>query len=894
MCTVLLSFLVTSSVWGFHEQLKEDGLRMLTKLAEEDNAYEDQDVAKVHLVQGHTSRRRRMTKRDLRQMEHIPFAHGSGLMQLDLSSGSQLDLNLRATRIVDEDTVVSYLTSEGRIERKLGHAECYYHGEVTDSTGTGWAAVSHCDGVFGIANSPGFEYLLHPVQHNTRTKRAADLDLGPHSDYDVHVLWRRSRPGAGNDSPDVSEDAVATTDVLPVTKTDEDENGNSHSDNGTIDVESIVSRPKRQASGAVDSAPVVLVPRPKTPVVTGPRPKKFVIEMAMFSDARYWKKLHALYPGREDDFLLTRLAGTQGLFSNKAKVGYEVTIKLKLLEYWQTDPPGYRFTQRLGNNLRLSCNYTTAEYAASDFDVHAINTGISAWNDGVIGLAFFAGTCRPLKKCFVMKPVTLESFVGFAHELGHTLGFSHHDVAQCPENIKHTGGFMGGGHRYNFSPCMKYQLEDYLSKGEGDCLFTESSIDLQNYTGIPSVFPGQARTPDGLCEIYAGKGYKFVKNEQTGGVAICSWFLCVNEVEDSAEYGRAKRFITPFGFACKRQSFCDLNRECKSWTNMTIAMDTDALQNLARVPEWSEWSAEFSTCSHSCGTGIRTRRRECIYHDLALEPYCKGMAVKPELCNRQPCPGEVESSTQIRKKMGDARCALFLAYNVELPLRDAQGYLGEMGGLVKVADVGPHLSHVTSKSCLLKCKRTPANARENLDGIMPDGSPCLDNERSWYALSRYNIDLRCTRGYCLEYSDCPDLLQKKDDCGVCGGDNSRCVSISFDHQDNVHRLKRRFLVDIPTCASNVDVFTLRRRNVGILLELWSKDEEGIIAGNGLYPTNVDYEGDNRVHFAGTVWSYNLKEGYLRAMGPLNDTVKIAYHRMGPPLDKIVVTYAKGV
>ncbi|XP_074657039.1 uncharacterized protein LOC141910187 [Tubulanus polymorphus] len=70
------------------------------------------------------------------------------------------------------------------------------------------------------------------------------------------------------------------------------------------------------------------------------------------------------------------------------------------------------------------------------------------------------------------------------------------------------------------------------------------------------------------------------------------------------------------------------------------AMDVYALDEVLLAPDWSAWQA-FTACSKTCGTGTRTRTRQCWDpKDLAfVDPtLCGGSETESESCSTELCP----------------------------------------------------------------------------------------------------------------------------------------------------------------------------------------------------------------------------------------------------------------
>ena len=57
---------------------------------------------------------------------------------------------------------------------------------------------------------------------------------------------------------------------------------------------------------------------------------------------------------------------------------------------------------------------------------------------------------------------------------------------------------------------------------------------------------------------------------------------------------------------------------------------------------WGAWGA-YSSCSKTCGTGIKTRSRECDDPaPVGLGEDCSGDTTETALCNTESCTGRVE------------------------------------------------------------------------------------------------------------------------------------------------------------------------------------------------------------------------------------------------------------
>ena len=54
---------------------------------------------------------------------------------------------------------------------------------------------------------------------------------------------------------------------------------------------------------------------------------------------------------------------------------------------------------------------------------------------------------------------------------------------------------------------------------------------------------------------------------------------------------------------------------------------------------WSDWANDWSSCSKSCGSGIRTTSRRRLTESHNGGENCTGSEIKEEECNPNKCPG---------------------------------------------------------------------------------------------------------------------------------------------------------------------------------------------------------------------------------------------------------------
>ncbi|CAL1279121.1 unnamed protein product [Larinioides sclopetarius] len=167
-------------------------------------------------------------------------------------------------------------------------------------------------------------------------------------------------------------------------------------------------------------------------------------------------------------------------------------------------------------------------------------------------------------------------------------------------------------------------------------------------------------------------------------------------------------------------------------------------QYISRI--WSDWTP-WSVCSRTCGGGVRRRNRTCrarMVEYRTSSNACIGDTVEYELCSRHACsPSEKE----------------FLDY--QCSQRNGQTIAGK-----KVDEWIPY--RYGRNPCELQCWAKDRSLMYSFGKVI-DGTPCPASNPKDPALC---VNGRCTPVDCAGYLG---MDNRRDQCGVCRGDNSTCV-----------------------------------------------------------------------------------------------------------------------
>ncbi|XP_039770285.1 ADAMTS-like protein 2 [Ornithorhynchus anatinus] len=279
---------------------------------------------------------------------------------------------------------------------------------------------------------------------------------------------------------------------------------------------------------------------------------------------------------------------------------------------------------------------------------------------------------------------------------------------------------------------------------------------------------------------------------------------------------------------------------------------------------WGEWSS-WSTCSRTCGGGVMSRERHCLFQRLLTAqeintPLCTGQSKHYQLCQQEPCPANADSFKQQQCSSFNAK-AFGKYYYHWMPLYPDD------------------YTSISNKPCDLQC--TTRSGERQLIAQAQDGTSC--KERLYQGV--------CISGKC-EPVGCDGSLyssQTMDRCRVCGGDGSTCYRVSGSFRKGISQLGYVFVTNIPSGA--MDILIIERRKTENILAL--ADEAGHYFFNG----NSVIDNPQNFRVAGTLFKYRRPPSlhadgleYIIAQGPTNQSLNAMYYNFNGKMPYISYDY----
>ncbi|KAM4624064.1 ADAMTS-like protein 2 isoform 1-T1 [Polymixia lowei] len=279
---------------------------------------------------------------------------------------------------------------------------------------------------------------------------------------------------------------------------------------------------------------------------------------------------------------------------------------------------------------------------------------------------------------------------------------------------------------------------------------------------------------------------------------------------------------------------------------------------------WGEWSS-WSSCSRSCGGGVRSQERHCLIQRLSTtqninSSYCVGSPKHYQLCPDQPCPSPGVSFKQHQCSQFNSK-AFGRRHYQWIPLYPAD-YIS-----------------ISNKPCDLQC--TTVSGERQLLVPAHDGTFCRDTK--YHGV--------CIEGICQPVGCDGELYSSKtvDRCGVCGGNGTSCHRVSGSYRKGLTQLGYVFITNIPAGATDIQI--IERRKTENILAL--SDEAGHFFFNG----NTVIDNPRNFRVAGTVFKYRrpsnvFSDGleYIIAQGPTQQGLNVMYYNLNGKLPHITFEY----
>ncbi|XP_052104126.1 A disintegrin and metalloproteinase with thrombospondin motifs 1-like isoform X1 [Mytilus californianus] len=720
---------------------------------------------------------------------------------IDISAfGESYKMTLQHTKsVLHPSAKVSIITDEEKTEWNGEHPECFLIGNVHSHDGT--VSASFCEELRGMMSTSDHELHFEVLPHHIRKRSSLK------SEQHTTLIARKRR-----------EDFMFSD--------FSQKNDDAHIYQTEYNHEKINKR-------SVPSSDLT-------------------IELAVYCDADFLSyKLPATDMTRRVEIMLCKYNAVQCEWSRAGVLNYNVTLSIKLMSFFDTNPSWYNASTSLSVPLKTICTGTQTGLAYDHVHVH---TGIP--NSELGGLAYQSTVCNPRYRCGVSAD-GITTYVATVHEIGHNMGMLHDADRNC---LSPDVGLMGGA-GVGWSTCSVNDMNTMLQTGNHGCLWTDNIADnevtpasLQGLTLVPELI-GQLKTADEVCEQIYGSGFRYREYPNVVDPS-CNLYSCVDHNVGNTHGQMFKQSDSITGLYCEDQKIC-FRGGCADWSEAQLTNPE------VRVGGWSDWET-WTTCSRTCGRGMIYRRRICNNPTPKNSANCEGNEYEAQGCSLTPCDGDSSTDSILIIQRANETCQRLIDNNI----------INE----TEYTASGTIYSSLNHGVCEVFCESTPGYTRPDFTrfGLIENGTPCpgtLDTADANQYSRRPGFYSACLEGYCQRF-DCSNTLNSGvfDGCGVCNGDNSTCLIREGTFTDDVAQWTRIEWTQIPVGAYNIEISFVWNDMKQYYTEIFTEEGDPIITSSIGGDSRIFQTKDSPVSYGGTLWHNDAYVAIMHAEGPLTHPV----------------------
>ncbi|XP_072484791.1 A disintegrin and metalloproteinase with thrombospondin motifs 14 isoform X1 [Notamacropus eugenii] len=700
--------------------------------------------------------------------------------------GKEFHLGLKPNRrLVVPGAFTQWQEDFWEVSREPLRQECVFTGSITGMLGTA-VAISNCDGLAGLIRTDSSEYFIEPLERGQQAKEETGR---------AHIVYRRAairqekaepQGDLHNEVPDFGPRELPNLLGSVVEQLGEAQRKRRHAKPGDYTIEVLL---------AVDDSVVRFHGKEHV--------QNYVLTLMNIVDEIY----HDESLGVHMNIALVRMI----------MVGYRQS--LSLIE--RGNP-----SRSLEQVCRWAHSQQRSDPGHAEHHDHAVFLTRQDFGPaGMQGYAPVTGMCHPLRSCTLNHEDGFSSAFVVAHETGHVLGMEHDGQGNRCADETSMGSIMAplvqaAFHRYHWSRCSKQELNRYIHSY--DCLLDDPFE--HQWPQLPEL-PGIDYSMDEQCRFDFGVGYQTCTAFRT--FDSCKQLWCSHP--DNPYFCKTKKGPPLDGTECATGKWC-FKGHC-IWKTSEQPYGQDG--------SWSSWT-KFSSCSRTCGGGVRSRSRSCTNPPPAYGGrQCPGSMYEYQICNMEECGGPY-------KDFRAQQCA------------KRNSYYTHKNALHSWI---PYEHDDEAQKCELICQSEDTGDVVFMNQVVHDGTRC--SYRDPYSV--------CARGECVPVGCDKEVgsMKQDDKCGVCGGDNSHCRTVKGTLAKSPKQPGSLKLFHIPAGARHIQIEELEKEPQTIAVK-------NKVTGNFiLNPKGKEVENRTFIEM-GLEWEYSVEgsKEALKTSGPLPEAITV--------------------